>query len=141
MHAIVAGLTLTAIATLRAPHRKLEPVQTYSPPLGQWVRLNDGRPILSPQGAAFESKAAFNPAVVKQGDRFVMLYRAQDSNGISRLGYATSTDGVHFTYAYGAPPRPTDKAVLVFTDGGMRETPPETYELFDLDARAGVRAG
>lgn len=50
------------------------------------------------------------------------------------------TDGVHFTYAYGAPPRPPDKAVLVFTDGGMRETPPETYELFDLDARAVVRA-
>ena len=29
--------------------------------------------------------------------KLVMLYRAQDKGGISRLGYADSTDGVHFT--------------------------------------------
>lgn len=51
------------------------------------------------------------------------------------------TDGAQLTYAYGAPPRRPDRAVLVFTDGGMREAPVETYELFDLDARAVVRAG
>lgn len=51
------------------------------------------------------------------------------------------TDGTHLTYAYGAPPRHPDKAVLVFTDGGMREAPVEAYELFDLDTRAVVRAG
>lgn len=51
------------------------------------------------------------------------------------------TDGVHLTYAYGAPPRQPDRAVLVFTDGGMREAPLETFELFDLDTRAVVRAG
>jgi len=28
---------------------------------------------------------------------FVMLYRAQDASGTSRLGYAESTDGIHFT--------------------------------------------
>src|SRR5687768_13379224 len=69
----------------------------YSPPFGPWVRLNDGRPILSPHGTGFEARGVFNPAVVKHGDRFVMLYRAQDAKGISRLGYATSTDGVAFT--------------------------------------------
>jgi len=26
-----------------------------------------------------------------------MLYRAQDANGTSRLGYAESEDGIHFT--------------------------------------------
>lgn len=51
------------------------------------------------------------------------------------------TDGQHLTYAYGAPPRHAGQAVLVFTDGGMREAPLETYELFDLDTRAVVRAG
>jgi|SRR5690348_4617480 hypothetical protein len=30
-------------------------------------------------------------------EKFVMLYRAQDVNGTSRLGYAESSDGVHFT--------------------------------------------
>ncbi len=28
--------------------------------------------------------------------KFVMLYRAQEANGTSRLGYAESTDGIHF---------------------------------------------
>jgi predicted GH43/DUF377 family glycosyl hydrolase len=68
----------------------------YEPRLGLWERLNDGRPILSPRPGGFEAAGVFNPAVVKMGDRFVMLYRAQDAKGISRLGYATSADGVTF---------------------------------------------
>jgi len=28
--------------------------------------------------------------------KFVMLYRAQDHSGTSSLGYATSSDGIHF---------------------------------------------
>ena len=59
--------------------------------------MNEGRPILAPRGDGFEAAGVFNPAVVKAGDRFVMLYRAQDARGISRLGYATSEDGVRFT--------------------------------------------
>ena len=70
---------------------------TYSPRLGPFERLNDSRPLLSPQGDGFEAHGVFNPAVVRDGDRVVMLYRAQDKHGISRLGYATSTDGVTFT--------------------------------------------
>nr|WP_225937332.1 transcriptional regulator [Myxococcus sp. RHSTA-1-4] len=51
------------------------------------------------------------------------------------------TDGVRVGYAHGAPPPAgPDEAVLVFTDGGMRECPPEDFELFDLDARAAARA-
>jgi predicted GH43/DUF377 family glycosyl hydrolase len=41
--------------------------------------------------------AIYNPAaVVRQGQVF-LLYRAQDKDGTSRLGIATSKDGVHFT--------------------------------------------
>src|SRR4051812_41630100 len=69
----------------------------YQPPFGIWQRLHDDEPILSPQGDGFESAGVFNPSVVKEGGKFVMLYRAQDRNGTSRLGYAESTDGVHFT--------------------------------------------
>jgi predicted GH43/DUF377 family glycosyl hydrolase len=40
----------------------------------------------------------FNPAVVKIGEnKIVMLYRAQDRAGTSRIGYAESSDGIHFT--------------------------------------------
>ena len=54
-------------------------------------------PILSPSGVGWQSVGTFNPAVVEHEGKFVMLYRAQDAAGTSRLGYAESTDGVHFT--------------------------------------------
>jgi predicted GH43/DUF377 family glycosyl hydrolase len=69
----------------------------YAPPFGAWTRLNDGAPILQPRGAGFEARGAFNPAVVRDGSTFVMLYRAQDRSGISTLGRATSHDGIRFT--------------------------------------------
>ena len=62
----------------------------------EWRRLSD-TPILSPQGSGWESAGAFNPAVVMKDEKLVMLYRAQDANGTSRLGYAESADGIHFT--------------------------------------------
>lgn len=50
------------------------------------------------------------------------------------------TDGRYITYAHGTPAgsRPED-AVLIFTDGGMRESPLEAYELFNLDTRTAAR--
>jgi beta-1,2-mannosidase len=65
-------------------------------PFGEWRRASDV-PILSPQGSTWESAGTFNPAVVTRDGKFVMLYRAQDSAGTSRLGYAESNDGIHFT--------------------------------------------
>jgi predicted GH43/DUF377 family glycosyl hydrolase len=65
-------------------------------PFGIWQRASDA-PILSPQGAGWESAGTFNPAVIKYGQKFVMLYRAQDAAGTSRLGYAESADGIRFT--------------------------------------------
>ena len=60
-----------------------------------WHRLS-GDPILSPRPNSWESAGTFNPAVIVRNNRFVMLYRAQDANGTSRLGYAESADGIHF---------------------------------------------
>jgi len=74
-------------------------------PFGAWKRASN-LPILSPQGSSWESAGTFNPAVtfVRAKDankqdpgKFVMLYRAQDAAGTSRLGYAESSDGIHFT--------------------------------------------
>src|SRR5881396_3349617 len=64
-------------------------------PFGLWTRAAN-EPILSPQGSTWESAGTFNPAVVFHNSKFVMLYRAQDASGTSRLGYAESTDGLHF---------------------------------------------
>jgi len=69
-------------------------------PFGAWHRISDA-PVISPRGSSWESAGTFNPAVVIQrgehSDEIVMLYRAQDKQGTSRLGYAESTDGIHFT--------------------------------------------
>jgi predicted GH43/DUF377 family glycosyl hydrolase len=66
-----------------------------------WKRISE-TPILSPSESGFESSGTFNPAVIRRDDKFVMLYRAQDAAGTSRLGYAESTNGVHFTKRFGA---------------------------------------
>lgn len=80
-------------------------------PLGMFRRLSE-TPILSPQGTGWESAGVFNPAVVTvqvqvpyavppdghlKSTKTVMLYRAQDKNGTSRIGYAEGKDGIHFT--------------------------------------------
>lgn len=64
-------------------------------PFGRWHRLSN-QPIIKPEGRGFESAGTFNPAVIAKGKELVMLYRAQDIAGTSRLGYATSRDGIHF---------------------------------------------
>ncbi|MGC2427668.1 MAG: hypothetical protein WA421_11575 [Nitrososphaeraceae archaeon] len=56
-------------------------------------------PILLPnKDNWWESKAVFNPAVLYDGNKIHMLYRAigEYEQYISRLGYAYSTDGLNF---------------------------------------------
>jgi predicted GH43/DUF377 family glycosyl hydrolase len=99
---VLAGVAVSGAASqLAAPGRdgraaRIEPRQSIDPGFGTWVRLNDGRPILAPRGDGFEAAGVFNPAVIRKDGVVVMLYRAQDRKGISRLGYATSRDGVTF---------------------------------------------
>ena len=60
-------------------------------PFGTWSRISE-TPIIAPEGNGFESAGTFNPSVVRYNGKFVMLYRAQDHQGKSSLGYATSQD-------------------------------------------------
>jgi beta-1,2-mannosidase len=64
--------------------------------ISKWHRLSD-LPIVSPRGNGWESAGTFNPAVTLRNGIFIMIYRAQDNKGTSRLGYAESADGIHFT--------------------------------------------
>ncbi|MEX0672679.1 MAG: glycosidase [Candidatus Paceibacterota bacterium] len=60
---------------------------------------SDQNPILAPDPShSWESRAVFNPAVTELNGTIYMLYRAigDDENYISRLGLATSTDGISF---------------------------------------------
>ncbi|HLL88050.1 MAG TPA: glycoside hydrolase family 130 protein [Tepidisphaeraceae bacterium] len=80
--------------------------------LGPFSKHDDVNPILLPredttfrcplQGKAvrWEEKDVFNPAAVVNGDKVCLLYRAEDTvgcfAGTSRIGLATSSDGLHF---------------------------------------------
>jgi predicted GH43/DUF377 family glycosyl hydrolase len=44
----------------------------------------------------WENKNVLNPTALVRNGKFHLLYRAQDSLGTSRIGMATSTDGIHF---------------------------------------------
>jgi len=59
------------------------------------VRVSN-EPLLRP-GAGWSDFGAFNPAAIRAGAKTVLLFRAQDANRTSRIGYAESTDGLHFT--------------------------------------------
>ena len=63
----------------------------------------EDNPIMAPQGDSWEAKDVFNPAAIVRDGRVHLLYRAEDFsgagqwNGTSRIGLATSEDGLHFT--------------------------------------------
>lgn len=81
---------------------------------GGFVRPEGVNPIIVPNAQSifidsiskrqinWESNDTFNPAAVVKDDKIVVLYRAEDKSGIgigfrtSRLGYAISSDGLHF---------------------------------------------
>jgi len=54
-------------------------------------------PVLMP-GSGFDSKGAFNPAVIREGDDYFMLYRAErlEDSLTGRIGLARSQDGINF---------------------------------------------
>lgn len=53
-------------------------------------------PIISPRAYSWESQAVFNPAAVSSGNKIHLFYRALGNDGISRIGYASSDDGINF---------------------------------------------
>ncbi len=108
-HKIFLTLVFLAVAlSFAAAGIHFAPTEQHLP-FGAWRRASE-TPILSPRGNGWESAGVFNPAVVSSELPFlllhqtkvvprktVMLYRAQDAAGTSRIGYAESTDGIHFT--------------------------------------------
>ena len=54
-------------------------------------------PLMSPsKGHYWESEAVFNPGAFVYNGKVHLFYRAMGTDGISRIGYAVSEDGVHF---------------------------------------------
>jgi beta-1,2-mannosidase len=70
--------------------------------IGPFLRYA-GNPILRPGGQRWENWNVFNPGVIFDAGKFLMLYRGQEKHldgsrqeTLSRIGYAESLDGVTF---------------------------------------------
>ena len=94
-------------------------------------------PIINPSLYSWESEAVFNPGVISSGGRVHLFYRALGEDGISRIGYASSSDGINFNerllypvyfvqnveemkkhWPYTSPARPIYDKVLYASGGG-----------------------
>jgi predicted GH43/DUF377 family glycosyl hydrolase len=91
----IAGFVSSRMLMLLAVLTVLAAQESRPLPFGLWHRVSDA-PVIAPRGMGWEGAGTFNPAVVERHDRIVMLYRAQDKQGTSRLGYAESSDGIRF---------------------------------------------
>lgn len=88
-----------------------------------WVRDATGPVISIGQPGEFDDTHLFAPCVIHDGSRFLMWYpgsRGEVSQRIFRLGFATSTDGVHFT-KQGPVVEFGDGATSILTPTVMRE--------------------
>ncbi len=54
-----------------------------------------GNPIIKPSHLDWESDGAFNPTALHLDGKVHLLYRAIGPDGMSRIGYASSKDGLH----------------------------------------------
>jgi predicted GH43/DUF377 family glycosyl hydrolase len=90
------------------------------------LKRSPRNPIITPaQNNDWESWQTFNPAAIEEGGVVHLLYRALGSDGISRLGYAASPDGVAISQrlpdpVFTAPARRGDRDArrIVYSSGG-----------------------
>lgn len=76
------------------PH--FEKVDSLNPILHPSSKLEFIDPMTNTM-VKWEERNVLNPTAVVRNDTVFLLYRAQDSLGTSRIGMATSSDGVRFT--------------------------------------------
>ncbi|MFA5652354.1 MAG: hypothetical protein WC933_03235, partial [Candidatus Paceibacterota bacterium] len=63
-------------------------------------------PVISPKvvnGKEWMAEGVFNPAAIVIKDKTHLLFRAVGTDGISRVGYASSNDGLHFDELHPEP--------------------------------------
>lgn len=109
---LVATTMMTCTALGQSSNDKKNVLPDWA--FGGFERPQGANPVISPiestkfycpmtqDYVAWESNDTFNPAATLYNGKIVVLYRAEDKSGVgighrtSRLGYATSSDGIHF---------------------------------------------
>ena len=78
-------------------------------------KLEDN-PIISPKPEnSWEAQQTFNPGVILLNNKVHFLYRAIGEDGISRLGYAVSSDGFHIDERFPSPAYQHETSTGTFT--------------------------
>ena len=95
---VVTILTLFALFLILAPFvRSKKEREELVSKIHERLRRSITNPLLEPLAHnAWESEAVFNPAALLHDGRIHLLYRAIGADGVSRLGYASSADGITF---------------------------------------------
>lgn len=63
-----------------------------------------GNPIISPSpDLAWQQAGVYNPAAISEDGNVHLVYRARSSDGVSVLGYASSSDGFHIDTTLDSP--------------------------------------
>ena len=74
------------------------------------LKRHPDNPVLLPiPDSTWECSNVFNPGVIHHNGLFHMFYRAQGLDWISRIGYAVSSDGVHWNRMRNPLLEPTNK--------------------------------
>ncbi len=99
-----------------------------------FTKADKANPILEPTAASefdcpiegrvrWEESHVFNPAAVVHDGKVWILYRAQGKSGVSRLGLASSTDGLRFVRHHRPVVYPDNDAQRIFEAQGGCEDP------------------
>ncbi|HEY4518699.1 MAG TPA: hypothetical protein VJG48_03725 [Candidatus Paceibacterota bacterium] len=71
--------------------------KSLKPKYPKVLNKHKSNPIMRPvPGSYWESAGVFNPGAVVQAGRVHLFYRALGGDGVSRVGYASSKDGIRF---------------------------------------------
>ncbi len=108
-----------------------------------FTKLDSVNPILTPDSelafsdpvsgiqVEWASRNVLNPAAVVRNDTVFLFFRAQDKSGTSRIGLATSTDGIHFSKRSEPVFYPADDAMSDYEWSYLRKEDPDCSNCFD----------
>lgn len=93
----VVGAVIGAVVSSRI-REKLSEVLHVDLTFLERRRLNrsEANPLLRPGHSPWTAEAVLNPAALVLGNRVHLIYRAVGNDGVSRLGYTSSADGIAF---------------------------------------------
>jgi predicted GH43/DUF377 family glycosyl hydrolase len=92
-----AADTRVALATMHSASLldQLKPLPLSPNALRRFVRSDDNPIIVPSPKLDWQKNGTFNPAAIYEDGKVHILYRAQGADGVSRVGYASSKDGLH----------------------------------------------